>query len=180
MKRMQPIRLEYVEGNAYDFTFSSEAGVLKFRFLLCEPEAGLRAIQKIDSKFHEMTFDDVSRDLIVSAVLAFDEYRQSSEHPPSSLTYTGQDPDLAHIYRVGFDNPSLISVVSVIISGSKCFLNFGNRKYDVVLGPRAISYVEDEHCPDRYLLQSILHFDESRYYRASASDEVYKVDMQRS
>lgn len=179
MKNLHPLRLEYVEGTAYDFTFASAAGDLKFRFLLCEPEAGLRAIQKIDPKFSEMTFDDVARDLIVSAVLAFDEHRQSSEHPPSSLTYTGQDPDLAHIYKVGFDSPSQESFVAVIISGSKCILKFEDRKYDVAAGPRAISYLTNKSSPARSLLQSILHFDESCYYRASASDEVYKVDMQR-
>lgn len=179
MRRMQPIELKYVEEDNYEFSFASISGNLKFMFEVCEIEAGLRAIKKVDSAFNQLTYDDVSRDLIISAVLQFDEARQNEGLKPISLSYLGQGSNLAQVYRVALERSNEVGyhLISVFIEGKSCYLNFAGTNFEVLEGPRGISILKDNLSESRTLLQCALHIDESIYYRASAEDEVFKMEL---
>jgi hypothetical protein len=179
MRRIQPIELEYAGEDNYDFSFASRSGNLKFRFEFCEIEAGLRGIKKVDTAFNELTFDDVSRDLIVSAVLQFDEARQHEIQKPISISYLGQGLNLAQVYRVALERSNEVGnhLISVFIEGKSCYLNFAGSNFEVLEGPRGISILKDGLSESRALLQCVLHIDESRYYRASADDEVFRLEL---
>lgn len=186
MKRLFPLKLTSVDNHEYLFRFQEEAGVVEFPFKATWDENGHQGLMNRDIEFVHRIAGDEAGYLVEKCIARFDAARlqalDKSGKMPVSIEFLGEGASQRYFYQVDYNLPSGSDQSSeefcvAYDEKGDCKISSPYGTFVAELNDSAYLIMWYGEAPYLDLHQSVLFFDESRYYKLKAADEVFRVSL---
>lgn len=186
MKRLFLLKLTAVDKHEYLFRFQEEAGTVEFSFKASWDENGHQGLISRDMQFVHRIASDEAGYLVDRCIARFDVARlkalKEQGRVPVSIQFLGEAQPQNYFYRVEYrlpegSGPDSEEFCVAYDDNGDCKISSPYGTFSAELNDSAYLILWDGEAPCLDLQQAILFFDESRYYKLKAEDEVFRVTL---